>query len=87
VAPCLRTGRYGAKSIKGKRFTISNRREPKLPRGSLPTHEVLPRADPRSFVSAPEVLLGPSLGTLGSRRARGAARGISAPPDTYRGML
>jgi hypothetical protein len=37
VAPCLRTGRCGAKDIKGKRFRIRDRREPKLPRGSLTT--------------------------------------------------
>jgi hypothetical protein len=34
VAPCLRTAPYGTKSIKGKRFTIRDRREPKLPRRS-----------------------------------------------------
>src|SRR5215203_3903992 len=34
AAPCLRTGRYGARSIKGKQFRIRDRREPKLPRGS-----------------------------------------------------
>ena len=34
AAPCLRTGRYGARSIKGKQLRIRDRREPKLPRGS-----------------------------------------------------
>jgi hypothetical protein len=85
VAPCLRTGRYGAKSIKGERFTIRDRREPKLSRGSLPTHEVLPRADPRSLAFAPEALLGPYSAALGSpQRSWGL---VSAPPDTYRGVL
>jgi hypothetical protein len=59
---------------------------------SLPTHEVLPRADPRSFASAPEALWRPSSGALGSRRALGRLVGgswelVSAPPDTYHGVL
>src|SRR5215204_1764486 len=85
AAPCVLTGRYGAKSIKGKRFTIRNRREPKISPGSLPTHEALPRADPRSLASAPEALWGPCSGALGSpQRSWGL---VSASPDTYRGVL
>src|SRR5215217_9475840 len=52
-------GRTGSRSeIDASRGSLEAR--------SLPTHEVLPRADPRSFVSAPEALLGSSSGALGS---------------------
>ena len=50
-----------------------------------PSHEVLPRADARSFVSAPEALLGPYSGALGSPQH--SLDLVSASPDTYRGVL
>src|SRR5215203_6409380 len=56
VAPCRRAGRYGAKSIKGEAVHDQRSTRAEAPSRIQPTHEVLPRADPRSFVSAPENL-------------------------------
>src|SRR5215213_10503557 len=66
AAPCLRAGRYGARSIKGEAVQEQRSTRAEAPSRLQPAHEVLPRADPRSFVSALEALLGPYSAALDS---------------------